>query len=107
MGPTGFSDVFSKSMLGQTITQVRTNSIGFRGDGWTRENLPGLREQQGSGNPLAVRGKRAGAGPGDPQGIPLTVGGNKVHDERGVCGFLGGRAWRTAFRNTFRGHGIP
>lgn len=48
MGLDGFSDAFARAMIGQIITQVRTYSIGFRVDGWIRENLPDLKPQQES-----------------------------------------------------------
>ena len=37
---------FARSMVDQTVIQLRTYSVGFRVDRWIRENCPGLREQQ-------------------------------------------------------------
>jgi len=46
MGLGDSPDAFARSMIGQIITQVRAYSIGCRVDGWIRQHLPGLREQQ-------------------------------------------------------------
>ena len=46
MGLGVFPDAFTRSMIDQIITQLRTYSIGFRVDDWIWKNLPGLRQQQ-------------------------------------------------------------
>jgi hypothetical protein len=46
MGLGEFEEPFARMMIGSIITQLRTDSIGFRVDDWIWKNLPGLREQQ-------------------------------------------------------------
>ena len=48
MGLDVFNDDFVRSMIGQISTQVRSYSMGFRVDGWIREEMPGLHDQQDS-----------------------------------------------------------